>query len=320
MKKMMLWLVSGAALALVSCENQLDSTTDNTDRFVVSTVYASAPGGRTANDGFATNWSADDVVNLFAVESGLFESATAGQIHNHGQFKTDGTGLFTFTGGSVSSLPELDPTKSYDWFMLFAYKAARNKPFGLVDQGFVTVGSDVENNLPSTGKSGIKTQTGVNSTAHLVGSEGFPLQGMTTTAPGDNAPRITMHQIVSVAEVVVTNESGKKTLVKIELKSTNHTLVGRFVPDWSKEKGFNLKTHGVATRASTTAALNLKNVTLAKGDVGSFYLGIKPHEMVEADELKVIVTFGDGSTVEKVFTGVNTTFSAGKIKKVYMTI
>lgn len=315
----MLWLVSGVALILAGCEKQLDSTTDTTDRFVVSTVYASTPG-RTANDGLSTLWEANNDVNLFAVESGLFETAKTDQIHNHGRFITDGSGVFTFTssGSAVATLPTLDPTKSYDWFMLYGHKSGRKKPFGLGNPEFVTVGSDVTDNVP--GIYAANTQVGVNSTAHLCGSEGFPLQGMVTTSAGDNKPCITMHQITSVVEVVLTNEGGTRNLAKIELTSNNHTLVGRFIPDWSKENGFNLRTHGVATRASKTAALKLNNASLKAGEVGSFYLGIKPHEMTAEDTLTVKVTFLSGVTMEKTFTGVNTTFSAGKIKKVYMTI
>lgn len=287
-------VMAAAVMSLTNCqpaEIVPESIPESgTDRITVTTENT-----RTANSGMSTVWSADDALNIFTgIPNSGYPSQGKASIE---KILSNGNAIFTFNYTD-------SPTASVDWYVLYPYNSANTTPNSLaVNVGAASV-----------------TQNGYDSMAHLAGSL-CPLYGI---AKGKtvNEATVKVHQLCSVVEFDVTNNTGISLKVKSVKLDATEEVVG----------GFTLNLIGsepviTAASASKAATVNISNPSsLANGSVAKAYLPIKPYKHSTANKLNVTVTLeADGKTVDVPFhltvsSAAKGTFSSGLIKPVGLTV
>ena len=260
---------------------------------------------RTTVDGMNTTWESTDEINLF--------HAVAGETTyiNDGVFTIADTETGQFTGQFTGTSTPIQNT-AYDWYVLYPYDANLTTIAG--ENGtnrWYTLGSVLN---------GTQTQASVGSTAHLGGQ---PLYGIKKNAVyNGSAPIIQMNQFASVAAVTITNKTSADINVSnIEFTAPEY-VVGTFYLDILGETvNFTPSTNSAGTTiyASETAKLTVTDGTLAKDDVGVFYIAIKPFTAHSGDVISLKVTTDAGDSQTKEFNlDRDYTFAAGKMKTVKM--
>ena len=117
MKKYLSYL--GASLVAIaafsSCNKELTDPNEGIKGGIPFEITAASVDTKTAIDGFATSWVANDAINLFHVEAGSTTNYTS-----DGEFKiTDETlAENKFKGTLASPLT----AESYDWYAIYPYK------------------------------------------------------------------------------------------------------------------------------------------------------------------------------------------------------
>ncbi len=293
------YVLAGIALAMIfslnSCNKEIDNPNDNKviKEGTPFEIIATPVQTRTENDGMDTKWVADDAINVFHAVEGTTTYVS------DGEFTISDVTTNRFQG-TVSET--LNPEKKYDWYMIYPY-----------NQYLESVDNQSEN--PARYYIGGRSdksqeQDGNNNKAHLAGTN-FPLYGVVSALAATKTPSVSVNHVASYIEVVVTNKNEEPLTVE----SVSFTA-----PDGEKIAGyFNINFAAdpmeftmYNTYASETASLTVKNGTeIASGQTGSFYLGIKPFSL-SSGVLKVAV---NGYEKEIAITK-NTSFSAGKIKKI----
>ena len=274
-----------AALSFVGCNKQEVDVAGNDSQV---TVHFVMPETRTTNKGLSTIWADDDALTVFYAPAGT----------------TDYSDNTEFAISSPEEgIAKADVTLesgSYDWYAFYPYSQYFTSPANNNDNPARTyIGSRSD---------GAQTQTGYNNMDHVAGPD-VPLYGIVKGVPSSDDPEIQMKHIASLAEIVVTNNSGTAvTITGVDLSAPEDVdIVGYYNISFDAEPVIT----PYKTYQSNTAKLTVSDGTaLANGASAKFYLVVKPFE---ADELTIKVTTDAGSQ-EKSKTLSSATFSAGHIK------
>lgn len=278
-----------AIAALASCNKEIEAPVEDLNGGVPFEICASAVDTKTAIDGFATRWEADDAINLFHAVAG------SKNYTSDGKFTITSENLATnkFTGTLAAALE----AGNYDWYALYPYSMDVTTPAS-TSSGYVTVGGTSQ------------TQTGNNSTAHLCG-ESCPLYGVAKAVASDVAPSIVMNHLASIIEVNVTNNSPKALAVSSVSFTGTEDIVGTYYIDFTQNPA--VYTSRGESYVSKTASLSVTGgEAIAAKSSATFYIAIKPFTATTGQTLKVSV---NGYEKEIPLTK-DVSFTAGKIKKI----
>lgn len=165
-----------ASLALSACQDEEIDSPNDAPAQGESFVIRLTPPTKTANNGLGTEWVSGDVVNVFHAEAG------SENYINDGAFEYKGAGNFE---GTLKQ--ELSNGQAYDWYVSYPYDENMNSPKSM------TI------NIPAS-----QTQASDGSMAHLCGSL-CPLAGNIKGVSDAEIPSVTMHHLVTVMKIKVTN-------------------------------------------------------------------------------------------------------------------
>lgn len=289
-----LGIIAAAAMTLVSCAKEADNFTaeepikDGGEFSIVAN-----PATKTTIDGYQTKWAADDAINLFHAVAGSTTYV------NDGEFTIADEDLASGTfKGTLGNTPD---SGTYDWYAMYPYVKQKTGP-ATISAGYTPVGSTA---------SGIQTQTGNNSTAHLAGKN-YPLSGKASAVAFDATPSIQLKSLCTFVEVNVTNNSGAPLTIATVEFTAPEDIIGTFYIDISDPSNIDYIPSG-PTYVSTTASLNVAGAAaIEDGASAKFYLGMKPFSTTTGQEIQISVNGYD-----KVFTTAKDfSFQAGKIKTV----
>lgn len=279
-----------AALALFSCQ-KAELELNNTVKGTPFAITLNADATKTANDGIATNWEADDSVSVFHAEAGTTNYGT-----NDG-FGISSADLATGTfRGTLSAA--LDDTKSYDWYVIYPHTNKLTTPAN--ETCFYRLGSYSKNTA--------QVQEGNNSTAHLSGQY-FPLIGKVTGVAGSAVPQIAMRQALAVVKVHVTNTlSTPLTVTSVSFAAPEDIAGSYYIKFNGDAPEF---TPSGDSYVATTANLTVNDgEAISQNGSADFYIAIKPFEAKSGNELSLFV---NGVSKSVTLTS-SCTFEAGVIK------
>lgn len=293
MKKYLSYL--GASLvaiaAFYSCNKELTDPNEGIKGGIPFEITAASVDTKTAIDGFATSWVANDAINLFhaVAKSTIYTS--------DGEFTIANEDLEAkkFKG----TLPAALEAGNYDWYAFYPYSKYNTTPAGSSqsDFGYTTIGGTSQ------------TQTGNSSTAHLCGKP-CPLYGVATAVASDVAPSIVMNHLTSIVEVNVTNNSGNELTVSSVSFTGTEDIVGTYYINFTQTPV--VYTSRGESYVSKTASLNVADgEAIAADSSAKFYIAIKPFT-VSNGVLKVAVNGYE----KEIPISKKTVFAAGKIKKI----
>ena len=275
-----LGIALAATLSLTNCSKELDSPAVSASEgipFEVTTLIT-----RTANDGLATKWAADDAINLYHADA----DGTA--YTSDGKFTVDAALAGTFSGKLDASY---DGTVAHDWYAYYPYGAANSTPAGI--EGATLGGIS-------------QTQAGNSSRAHLAGAA-CPLYGVAKAVAADATPSFVMKQLTSVICVEVTNASGADFTVSSVVFTSTEDIVGTYNIGFTGDA----VTYTAGSSVSSTASLTVSGgEAIANGSSAKFYIAIKPHTAASGSTLKLSVN-GSERTVNL---SKDAVFAAGEIR------
>jgi len=290
MKKIsILFAAVAAAFSFVGCTKAEVATTAPADGKQFSIV---AEISKTANDGMATNWVADDAINVFHAEAG----STSYSSNDKFTISEEGLASGKFTGTLSGEL-----SSSNDWYALYPYNSNVKTPSSPTS-GYLNIGC---NNSAKTAQS----QDGNNSTAHLAGQY-FPLYAQVKNVASGAAVSLNFKPIASILKVVVKNDTDEDlTISEISFSAQNEDVIGSYYIDFAGDEPVLTPSGDAYVSKSTT--LKVSNGTaIASGKTGEFYLAIRPFSTSANDKLTFNVNGLEKST-DAAFT-----FKAGQIKTV----
>ena len=286
MKKLLLFAGLAAAFAIVGCNKQETDYAGNDGKF---TIRLATPETKTTNDGLSTKWAEGDALTVFYAKAGTTDYSENNKFEISSPEDGVANADITLASGS------------YDWYAFYPY-----------NQYFTTPANDNDNPARTYigGRSDrAQTQAGYNSMEHVAGSN-VPVYGVVKGVSSTNDPVIQMKHIASVAEIVVTNKSGKAvTITGVDFSAPEGVdIVGQYnisfdaTPTFTKYQDYQ----------SNTAKLTVTDGTaLANGASAKFYLVVKPFQ---AKDLTVKVTTDAGSQEKSVSLSSAASFQAGHIK------
>ncbi len=272
-----------ATFALSSCDDSvaIEQTPSKGVPFEISTLLT-----KTTNDGLATNWAADDAINLFHAEAGSTSYTS------DGQFTVDEALTGKFSGTLAK---ELEDGKNYDWYAFYPFSSHITTPANTSGYPYIGGRSDTP-----------QTQTGNGSKAHLSGTA-CPLYGVVKDVASDTKPAIAMKHAASVVAIKVTNTlSDALTVSSISFTSTEN-IVGQFYIDFSSDTAKYKDGPYVSSTANLTVT---GGEAIAHNASAVFYIAVKPHTAASGTTLKISVNGAEKTlTLPKAIT-----FTAGSIK------
>ena len=292
MKKYLSYL--GASLvaiaALSSCNKDLTDPNEGIKGGIPFEITAASVDTKTAIDGFATRWEANDAINLFHAEAGSTTYTSDGEF----TIAAEDLEAKKFKGTLASALT----AGNYDWYAIYPYKEQISSPADQTD-GYVYVGHSIA-----------IYQNGNDSKAHLCGSP-CPLYGVSKSIDASSPVSLEMKHLTSVVEINVTNSNDEPLTVSTISISTDEDIVGSYYINFA---GKNVVYNPAdANYVKTVANLKVQNGTaLAKDGTASFYIPIKPH-VAENGSVITITVNGFEKTIPLTK---DVTFTAGKIKKI----
>ena len=269
---------AAAALALVSCTKEKEADIPASDGIRFKIIARSAET-KTVNDGLSTRWVEGDAVNVFHAVAGSSDYV------NDGAFTITDVEDGVFSGTLSSGL---DPTQSYDWYVLYPYSEESTSP----EEASVV--------FPS-----VQSQTWDGNMAQL---GGLPLAGKTTTEVGVSIPSVSMKQLAAVIQVGVTN-SVMVNLPLTEVKLTAPvSITGNYTVDLTDPS------NPVYTKTPEggdwqTVTLSASSIKMEGGGGSTCYLAVKPFTAESASTLTLSVN-GYEKSVEL---DAERAFSAGSI-------
>ena len=287
MKKLLLFAgLTAATLSFVGCNKQEADYAGNDGKFTIRFV---SPETKTTNDGLSTKWAEGDALTVFYAKAGTTDYSK----NNEFKISSPEDGLanadITLASGS------------YDWYAFYPYNSYFKTPANNNDDPARTyIGGRSDR---------AQTQAGYDSMEHVAGSN-VPVYGVVKGVSSSNDPVIQMKHIASVAEIVVTNKSGKAvTITGVDLSAPEGVdIVGQYNISFDADPVIT----PYNTYQSNTAKLTVNGGTaLANGASAKFYLVVKPFQ---AKDLTVKVTTDAGSQEKSVSLSSAASFQAGHIK------
>ncbi len=272
-----------ATFALSSCDDSvaIEQTPSKGVPFEISTLLT-----KTTNDGLATNWAADDAINLFHAE------ADSTSYTSDGKFTVDEALTGKFSGTLAKALEE---GKSYDWYAFYPYSSHITTPANTSGYPYIGGRSDTP-----------QTQTGNGSKAHLSGTA-CPLYGVVKDVASDVKPAIAMKHAASVVAIKVTNTLAEELTVNSISFTSTENIVGQFYIDFSSDTAKYKDGPYVSSTANLTVT---GGEAIAQNASAVFYIAVKPHTAASGSTLKISVNGAEKTlTLPKAIT-----FTAGSIK------
>lgn len=290
-------LMLAATFTLTNCAKEIDSPVQEPESAGVPfEIMASAVDTKTTNEGLSTLWAEGDALNVFHAEAG------AATYVDNGQFTYGVTENGNFAGTLAAELT----AEAYDWYASYPYSKYVTTPAS-TKSGYMTVGSSA---------TGVQTQTGNNSMAHIAG-EDYPLYGVAKNVPTGDTPVITMSHLSSLIEVNVYNEVGEDVVVSNISFTAPEAVIGTYYVDFTGTSPAFVSSG--ATYVSETATLNVVNggAIVSDEDPAQFYLAVKPFTAAAGSTMTVKVTLDDERYQEfsKSYDA-DVVFNPGKIKKI----
>lgn len=282
--------IAAAAMAFAACQKAEIEVVEPAVEGQPFELTAALNATKTVNQGLKTKWAEADTFNVFHAVAGTTDYIADGKF----TITDAATG---HASGSVAS--PLDGSY-YDWYTIYPYASAIKTP-GARESGYVYVGSRSDK---------AQTQTGNNSTSHLCGA-GAPLYGVQKHVNAAFSPKIIQHQLASIVNVHLTNNSeGPITVSSVKFTGTED-IVGSYIVDITGEAP--VYTPYRDSYVSATAELTVKDgETIAVGGSADFYILIKPFTAAASSELTLAVNgYAKTATIDS-----ETTFKAGEITKV----
>lgn len=287
MKKLLLFAgLAAATLSFVGCNKQEVEVPENAGKFAIRLV---TPETKTVNDGMSTKWAEGDALTVFYAKAG----STSYSENNKFDVSDPDTGVanadITLSSGS------------YDWYAFYPYNKYFTSPANNNDDPARTyIGGRSDKS---------QTQAGYDSKDHIAGTA-VPLYGIVKGVSSTSAPVIQMKHIAAVAEIVVTNNSGKSvTITDLELSAPDGVdIVGQYNITFDGEPVIS----NYSTYQSNTAKLTVEGgSSLANGSSAKFYLVVKPFA---AKKLTVKVVTDAGFAEKTASLSTAASFEAGHIK------
>ncbi len=278
-----LGVVLAAIFTLTNCSKESQSPAGDTNSPYI--LYANTTDTKTINDGMSTKWRANDAISAFHAPAGTSDFSANSKF----TIEEVETGRFTATELS-GTLAEYN-----DWHVQYPYMstATLDAPYYL--------------NLGYAQNQTLQVQTGNDSKAHIAGQY-YPLFGIAKDVPRDELPNISMKNLMSLVEVVVTNSTSEDLLVTTVSLTAEEELVGRFAIDFCSEiPSFN----ALEENSSKTAALSVSKADpIIPGGSAKFYIAVKPFTAIAGQTLTLSVNGTGKALVMKT----DVTFSSGRIK------
>lgn len=292
MKKIFSWgMMLAAAFTLTNCAKEIDAPVQEPESVGYPfEIVASTVDTKTVNDGMSTKWAEGDQINLF-------HSVTDGTTYtNDKAFKVADVESGKFTGTLTS---ELDNQEEYDWYAFYPYTSQITTPAN--KESYVTVASKA---------SGVQTQNGNNSMAHIAGAN-YPMAGKAYATPAGSTPELEMNHVTSLLEVVVTNATEEPLTVTEVIFNAPELVVGTFYVNFAGDITPASFVSSGNNYTSKTAKLAVNNgEAIAKGASAKFYLAVKPFDAEAGATLELYVN----GSVKEVELSKAVSFTAGKIK------
>ena len=298
MKKLFVYagLACAAALSLTNC-SKIDPQTPSSEGMPFE-IIASTAETKTTNDGFTISWEAGDALNLFHAVDGT------GEYGKNDKFD------FAFGAKFNGNLTEpLESGKCYDWYALYPYNENISTPADK-EGGYVQIGD------------ASSYQKGYDNLTHLSGTH-CPLYGVAKSAAADEAVKIEMNNLTSVAKIVITNgKDGNLKITSVSL-TAEEDIVGSYSIDFTGSDVIY-----TPKSADKTVKMFVTNPTnLAKDKSASIYIPIKPFVAASGSTLKISIVGSfatSGSPLALPVSNYNKSlklvkdveFKAGKIKAV----
>lgn len=280
-----------SAFALTNCTQEIDNPAQQPESAGYPfEIVASTVDTKTVNDGMSTNWAANDQINLFHAVTG--DAAYV----NDKAFKVADVESGKFTGTLTG---ELDNQEEYDWYAFYPYTSQITTPAN--EASYVTVASKA---------TGVQTQNGNNSMAHIAGVN-YPIAGKAYATPAGSTPELEMKHVTSLLEVIVTNATEEPLTVTEIILNAPELLVGTFYVNFAGDITPASFVSSGESYTTKTAKLAVNNgEAISKGASAKFYLAVKPFDAEAGETLELYVN----GSVKEVELSKAVSFTAGKIK------
>lgn len=298
-------MMLAATLSLTNCTKELEKIDEDQPQIEKKEgsfeLFAKPVLTKTEMDGFNVNWvGGSDNVNVYHAVAESSDYVSDGKF----SISADDAAAGKFKGDLGEELVE---NAKYDWYVFYPYISSKESPAS-TSKGWTPIGCQVS--------SGIETQNGNNSTAHLAGSN-FPLYGKVANVASNAAPTVTMEHLAAFVEFNITNNSTSGlTVTSIEFDAPQN-IIGTYYISFADPS--NIKyTSSRNSYVANSVTLNVENGSeIAVGESAKFYIGIKPMAIeATAESTKTIrITINDDFTKEITLKN-NTSFLAGKVKKI----
>ena len=292
MKKIISWgMMLAAAFTLTNCAKEINNPNEQPESAGYPfEIVASTVDTKTVNDGMSTKWAEGDQINLFHA---VTDSTT---YTNDKAFKVTDLEGGKFSGTLTGTL---DPQEEYDWYAFYPYTSQITTPANKTS--YVTVASKA---------SGVQTQNGNNSMAHIAGAN-YPMAGKAYATPAGSTPELEMNHATSLLEVVVTNATEEPLTVTEIIFNAPELIVGTFYVNFAGEITPASFVSSGESYTSKTAKLAVNNgEAIAKGASAKFYLAVKPFDAEAGETLELYVN----GSVKEIELSKAVSFTAGKIK------
>lgn len=292
MKKIISWgMMLAAAFTLTNCAKEINNPNEQPESAGYPfEIVASTVDTKTVNDGMSTKWAEGDQINLF-------HAVTDGTTYSDDKaFKVTDVEGGKFSGTLTGTL---DPQEEYDWYAFYPYTSLITTPAN--KSTYVTVASKT---------SGVQTQNGNNSMAHIAGAN-YPLAGKAYATSAGSTPELKMNHVTSLLEVVVTNATEEPLTVTEIIFNAPELIVGTFYVNFADEITPESFVSSGESYTSKTAKLAVNNgEEIAKGASAKFYLAVKPFDAEAGETLELYVN----GSVKEIELSKAVSFTAGKIK------
>lgn len=285
-----------SAFALTNCTQEIENPALQPESAGYPfEIVASTVDTKTVNDGMHTKWAANDQINLFHAVTGDTTYV------NDKAFKVTDVESGKFTGTLTG---ELDNQEEYDWYAFYPYTSQITTPANKAS--YVTVASKA---------TGVQTQNGNNSMAHIAGVN-YPIAGKAYTTPAGSTPELEMKHITSLLEVIVTNATEEPLTVTEIILNAPELLVGTFYVNFAGDiTPASFVSSGESYTAKTAKLAVNNGEAISKGTSAKFYLAVKPFDAEAGETLELYVN----GSVKEIELSKEVSFTAGKIKTINYT-
>lgn len=297
MKKSFLFAGLAMIATLAACDKSEIAVSDDVTVGRTVSLIANTEDTKTVNDGLNTLWAEGDALTVFAAPAGSDEYGANVQFS-----------LSDLENGKFEGTLDLT-ADAYDWYVFYPYTSQITTP-SAPTAGYNYIGG--RSDKP-------QVQAAYDMMDHLAGKNAL-LYGQVTAVAKDETPAVTMHQIASALEIVVTNGLSEG----ITISGASFTapegidIVGSYFVDFAGEAP-------VLTPSNANYVSNVASVTvttpaeLGPGSSAKLYLLIKPFTAAAETQLKLTVTGPYGDQESTVDVAETIAFEAGHIRTLNVT-